>query len=357
MKKIILALIILFGTCGCYDYVEINDLSFITSIGIDYQDNNYELTFEIINDSPKGESKTIESYTLSDKGSTLSQAFANTSLKISKIPFYDHLKVLIISEEAAKNHMEEIINYIVRNTKIRTECLLTIAKGVPAKKILKVKDEGIPVIATKIEKMIDSNKWEYSTAYTKTLEDCLARFVNDKIDTVTTSLTLEEDKIVISGISIFQNYAYETTLDDFNSALLNILDEENNNLLISRKYNDKLFTIKLYESQIKYEIQKDKIDIIVSTEGQIVDNLTDLDLRKVDTYKMLNHDFSVEVENHFKTLIQNLQEQDLDPLGIADKYYKKYKVDISPQLKEYPINVSVKVNVNRNGLIFEVENE
>lgn len=72
---------------------------------------------------------------------------------------------------------------------------------------------------------------------------------------------------------------------------------------------------------------------------------------------MLNHDFSVEVENHFKTLIQNLQEQDLDPLGIADKYYKKYKVDISPQLKEYPINVSVKVNVNRNGLIFEVENE
>ncbi len=357
MKKIILALIILFCTCGCYDYVEINDLSFITSIGIDYQDNNYELTFEIINDSPKGESKTIESYTLSDKGPTLSQAFANTSLKISKIPFYDHLKVLVISEEVAKNHMEEVINYIIRNTKIRTECLLTIAKDVPAKEILNVKDEGIPVIATKIEKMIDSNKFEYSTAYTKTLEDCLARFVNDKIDAITTTLSLKEDKIVISGLSIFQNYAYYTTLDDFNSAILNILNEEDNNLLITKNYNDKLFTIKLYDSKIKYEIQKDKINIIVSIEGQIVDNLTDLDLRKVDTYKMLNKDFSSEVESQFKNLIQTLQEQDLDPLGIANKYYKKYKTDISQNLKQYPINVSVKVNVNRNGLIFEVENE
>ena len=39
MKKILLIIIIIFLT-GCYNYTEINDLAFVSSIGIDYNKTN-----------------------------------------------------------------------------------------------------------------------------------------------------------------------------------------------------------------------------------------------------------------------------------------------------------------------------
>ena len=48
MKKILLVLMCLM-MCGCYDYKELNQISIIGGIGIDY-DNEYIVSLEIIND-------------------------------------------------------------------------------------------------------------------------------------------------------------------------------------------------------------------------------------------------------------------------------------------------------------------
>ena len=52
MKKIILIITILLLT-GCYNYTEINDLAFVSSIGIDYDvdSEKFLVTYEILNDN------------------------------------------------------------------------------------------------------------------------------------------------------------------------------------------------------------------------------------------------------------------------------------------------------------------
>ena len=47
MKKIILIIITLFLTTGCFNYLSLNDIAVVSLVHIDYQDNKYILTVEI----------------------------------------------------------------------------------------------------------------------------------------------------------------------------------------------------------------------------------------------------------------------------------------------------------------------
>lgn len=60
MKKILILLIMILSLTGCKDYIEINDLAILTGIVIDYTDNMYEITAQlIVNDK-----KVIQKYSL-----------------------------------------------------------------------------------------------------------------------------------------------------------------------------------------------------------------------------------------------------------------------------------------------------
>ena len=59
MKKIIL-IITLFFLTGCYDYKEINDLAIISAIGVDYQNDEYIITLEVLNDQTDKDNAKIK---------------------------------------------------------------------------------------------------------------------------------------------------------------------------------------------------------------------------------------------------------------------------------------------------------
>ena len=48
MKKFILLLLIPLFLGGCYDYNGLNDLAIISGIAIDYEDDEFKVTFEVI---------------------------------------------------------------------------------------------------------------------------------------------------------------------------------------------------------------------------------------------------------------------------------------------------------------------
>ena len=55
MKKLLILLIIPFILSGCYDYNELNDLAIISGIGIDYENEEYIVTYEILSTKKEGE--------------------------------------------------------------------------------------------------------------------------------------------------------------------------------------------------------------------------------------------------------------------------------------------------------------
>lgn len=159
MKKILLIIIIIFLT-GCYNYTEINDLAFISSIGIDYNKTNekFIVTYEILNDNSTGEGKINKSYTISAEGKNITDAFNNTSLKVNNKPYFYHLKIIAIDETISKKHMKDVVDYILRNPDVKNEFFLILIKNAKAKDILDKSDEVDPDIGNKIYRMIKSNE-------------------------------------------------------------------------------------------------------------------------------------------------------------------------------------------------------
>ena len=62
MKKILIIILTLLLCTGCYDYKEINDLAIISAIGVDYENDEYVITLEILNDQIDKDSSKITSY-------------------------------------------------------------------------------------------------------------------------------------------------------------------------------------------------------------------------------------------------------------------------------------------------------
>ena len=86
MKKIIL-IIFLFLLTGCYDYKEINNLGIVSAIGIDFKDDEYIITLEVLNDQINKQSEKVKSYTKTAHDSSLAKAIEKEVEKNRKNDF------------------------------------------------------------------------------------------------------------------------------------------------------------------------------------------------------------------------------------------------------------------------------
>ena len=120
-KKIIILFIFILLLSGCYDYSEINDLAIITAIGIDKNNDNYIITYELLSDNLDKNSANIKSYTVSKKDKIFVRALKKIEENLVKKAYYAHTDVVLLSDDLAKNNLEEILDPLLRNTKLRED--------------------------------------------------------------------------------------------------------------------------------------------------------------------------------------------------------------------------------------------
>lgn len=119
MKKILIIILTLLLCTGCFDYKEINDLAIINAIGVDYENDEYVITLEILNDQIDKDSSKITSYTKVGHGKNLTSAIENAADKLSKQLIFNHIKLMILSKSIIEEKFENIIDLFLRNTYFR----------------------------------------------------------------------------------------------------------------------------------------------------------------------------------------------------------------------------------------------
>lgn len=355
MKKIIILICFVFLLTGCYDNIELDDLAIITGVGIDYKDDEFYLTYEILSDTKTDDNTALLSYTVSGSGKSISEAFINTNYKVSKKAYFAHLKVVVISEEIINGHFNQITDYILRDTNIRSEFKVVVSNGTTPEKILKNNSKNHPVVSEVIVNLIDNEKYNNNLVIGETFKQIVAKLVSNNYDIILNTVSIKDKQIAINNSYIFKGYNYQNTLTKQDSTLFNMLTKNITSMEFDKNYEKGDVTITITSSETSIKITKDKIIINTKLEGKILENNAVFDLTKDEAYKKLNKDFSTLIEKDIKKFIKLLQTNDSDILGLQEIYYKSTRKENKDLWKTAEIKVNVDLKINTKGFIFEVK--
>lgn len=357
MKKIILIIILILSLSGCYDYKEVNNMAFVSAVGIDYKDDEFKITIELLNDKTDKDSMQITTYTTEGSDKSLAIAIEEASDEIVKEVNYSHIKLLIISESVAKEKLESLFDFFLRSTYFRENFYIITSLDDDPGNILKTTTKENPIASDAIIKLLENNDYTSNSAILKTFDSVVNEIITEGIDTCFSNIKIEEDNFIIDGMSIFKDSSFKNKLSNDDATLYNILTSNFYRPIFSKDYDDKYFSVAIATGKVKFELDKQKINISGNLTGKIMDNDPRFKIRDLKTLNKLNDDFSELLNKKLEDFFKTLQENESDILGISKSYFQKTRKKNNELWKNAQIDTNIKFNINKKGLIYEVKDE
>lgn len=204
MKKLILLLAIPLLMSGCYDYNQLNDLAIISGIAIDYENDEFKVTFEIISTKKEGETSGSNStYYVTSTGNNIVEAFTTSANKMDKVPYFEHVEIVVFSKDVAESHIEDCIDYLIRTERLRNEFYASIAEN-SAEDLLSASTKKHPIVSSYLVELLEFNNETYNSAYYIQFTKTVNSMLSDGEDAMLPVFKVDEDdNIELSGLGIF----------------------------------------------------------------------------------------------------------------------------------------------------------
>lgn len=372
MKKLIIILaIIIIPISGC-GYKELNNLSIVTAVAFDKQEENYELSFLIAN-SPKaqtsskeGEAKTT---VYSSQGKTIAEASKKIEQIVPKQIYLGHINVVIISEDIAKEGFLNIADWLLRNPQTRKKFYLLQAKDEKAKNILKIVSPLESFPSQSIATLIESNSETKSVATNITYSNFISQILEKGYDPILPSITIKGDDkkgsneknlettepesyLALGPLAIYKKDKLKGFLTEKESWTVNVLKNEAKEINYNVKYQNQDISIETNNLKTKIKIKNEKnIEITVSGKGNIynINNKINLqnyqEIHKIE--KKWNQNLKQDLYNTIKKITKTYQ---TDIFGFGNLIYKNkpktwQKIEKNWNNK-YLQNINIKIKTN-----------
>ena len=360
MKKIIIIFLIIFLTSGCYDYAELNNLAIISGISIDKIGEDFNVVYEILNTVNREENQNEPKvYFAKGSGKTIAEAFLNVSYEVPKEAYFAHVDTIIINEEIAKNYIQEIDDFLIRDIDVRNQFYLVLAPLNTAEEIIKTTNATDPIASTSIKNLIEQTAKKKNITSELNFQKFMAHVLGDYQDSYLTTVYIQDNVLKIGPIAIFDDYKMQTILSLENAANFNVLNNTSHQSTYKITCPDEeskdmvLATSVPAQSEVKFKDNKALYEI--NMEVKVIENHCDIDLKKIADLEKIQNTLKNTIESQLPNLIAELKKYNSDILEIAHSYYRQTKKKIDFRELEYEFNVNVLIN--RNGLIFEVKKD
>ncbi len=359
--------------CSCERYgTEIEDMMIIQGVAVDKDNDGYEVTIEMLNNkqSASADSSNVgEEMTLvySGKGETVAEALRLIINKTGNVPTYTHNKVIILSEEVAKNDITKVLDFFERDYTTEPVTLVCTAKDVKAGEVLKA-NIGKDISKSEVlEKILNQSAISSITPETR-LIDVINTVLDETaciaLPTVTLQGNGETKTFFVENIAVF-NYNNEISYylgRESSENFVKLLGELKNGTLVTEDENGSKATFIIVDGKTKYkaevingivnynvrikmycDLNAYEGDRFQSIKNETVDifkkNIEiDTERRLQNTYKAIQDNNSFDILHFGRRLLQN------------DKnVYKQMKNDWQNNFKNSNINVDVEVVIRRIG--------
>lgn len=371
MKKIILSLILLLTLSGCWNYNELNEFSIVSGVALDKSGDEYEMSV-LISNSPKSnssDSNSSESQVVvySGKGKSIFSALKQIGLISPSELYFGSFSVLVISEEVAKDGINNAIDFFVRYPNSRKNFYVVLSKNSKAKDTLKIMT---PLSSFPSQKITDNVK------STTELQGIIAsKNFNDLLSTILTpgtELSINCIEIVgdveegsskeniessepktytkLGNLGIFKDDKLVDWASRDESLGINIIKGAISEMFLDIEYEDGYVVIDStsFSSDVKVKIKNDKptININLSGEARIIEVKGDVDLENSKVIDEIQKKVNKKIKKRVEQAIQLAIENKTDVFGFGQIFYQEYPKYFEKNKNNWNDNLDkIKINI------------
>ncbi|RNB90421.1 Ger(x)C family spore germination protein [Brevibacillus fluminis] len=359
-----------FFLTGCWGQREIENIGLVIGLALDKGNGpgKIQLTQQIVNTiTGHKQLETTDFYNLTTQGKTLFEAIRHTSNSTDRVPYYMHLKIVIISDQLATHYdFMELTSLLQRDHEIRRTVKVLFAQG-SAKAILEKVSEKKEIPALNIWGVAKNDFKSSQMPRVVTLNDLEVNFTNSTSLLAQTITTVPSD-VLIRGSAVVSGKkrkvvgwlnANETT--GINLILGTDIGSRGGYITVpgQGKIKELVYEIRSVKTKIKPIVDGSNImfAIGIETEGKIVEFRGDTDLFDQNAI----HNADSKLEGEIKRLVmealvktKDVYKTDVAMFGQQLKIthyerWKKYRDNWDEQFSKCNTQVTVKAYIREFG--------
>ena len=353
MRKYVLVLILLVLAFNGMDNLrELTNLAIVTSIGIDItEDQKYLATAIVLDTSSKENSNKGIIYEA--EGNTVQEAVRNIVDISPKKLYIGHLETLIISEEIAREKLMGTLDFFIRDNEGSNNFYLFVASGSNSKEVIKAINDSKESMK---EKLLSSTRYK-GNCNKDTLNDIIQDILKPGKDVLVNSCKVENKNVKIENMAYFKSWNMQGFLNDQESIMLNILNNNIENTIITTENANRNIVSEVISSKCKMKLNKDTdtINIDIVMEANISETGKEITIQNKE--EMNDAEILLEkiVKEKIEECIRKMKnEYSSDLIGIGNLLYRKK--DSLFKDNDYLSKINILVNIdfkilNQGGVI------
>lgn len=369
---------------GCWDKREINDLAIATAISIDKKDDEYHVSAQVVLPtelSMKGGMGSSPVTLYEASGKSVNEAIRKLTQVSPRIIYLGHLRVVVISEELAKEGIATTVDFLSRGWELRSDFYMIVSKGRDAKEILNVQTSLEQIPSNELYNILHTSEANYSSTVAVNFFELKTNLERDGKEGVLTGVEILGDpkkgsskqnvemiipdaKIKFKELAVFKKDKLVGWLDEqesrgFNEATNQV--KSTIGLVSCPDGGEVSIHTKKYNSKIKSKTTSNnpEIEIKVNIVANLGEVSCDIDLTKEKTIEMLQKEYEKVVKNDIQETIKVVQQKyqsDIFGFGAAiyksnPQQWKKVKDNWDEIFAELPVSVEVKVQISHFGSV------
>lgn len=380
-KKILLLTLILLLT-GCYDHKELNSIAILTATEINKIDNEFIINAQVVNPQSKDTvSEQSPFFIYTGKGKTLQEAYRQIKLQSSRFLYPNHLQILIINENLAKEDVSQVIDFYLRTPHIRTEFNILIGLS---DNILNITTPIDDISATSIIQTMETNNKYLGTTNLITFTEFANMSINKRTEIILPSITITNynntsqtiententndfSMYKLGNLSVFKDNKLLGYLTQDESITYNVIKNKTKTTLLTYECEqDKYMTLEMTQLKSDISYKDNSINIKINLSGNVNETMCKLSLDNTANIDLLQRDLEEYLENELTKNINNIiKTYNSDIFGFLDLIYKTdYNTYLEIKDNWYEdiyqnllINVDTNIKIIGKGNVLEGNNE
>jgi len=370
--------------CGCWDRKELSEIQLVSGMAIDLgEDAKYKVSVEALNaielnsrTAGGNAPSTVEGI----EGDSLSEITHQFNQYLAQSLVFSHMKLLVISEEAARLGMIDFLDYLERNRELRDDFKILIAKG-RAEDVLKITYPFKKAASLKISPQIDNLLGDWGGDPGVRINDFISDLTLPGKVPVLAAVKVKGDpdkggsmenmtkvvpdaKVEIDSLAIFKQDKLDGYMGlEATRSYLWVTNQLKQTSLAVNCEGDQYGAVRITRSNsnvdVNWKYGKPNIKVKINSEGYLEGTQCfNKPMDSVETYKKYEKLTNKTVEKEIKNTIQKVQtEFGADIFGFGEifgrqhnKQFEKAKENWNEHFTEANVSVNCDITIRRSGI-------